>query len=133
MSRFGGFLKKNIVLILVIVYCIFFIKNMPLIIQSDSVTSVVCGTLYIFSIPLQIILSVAYAVFAFGKQNLLTPLVPMLIIYSVYKFSGFEISVTEIPAELILGILIIVLLMILIRFLIVALKKYISQKRMTRK
>ncbi len=133
MSRFGGFLKRNIVLILVIIYCIFFIENIPIITQSDSAISIVCGTLYMFSLPLQIILSIAYAVFAFAKQNPLTPLVPILIFYSVYKFLEFEINVTKIPTELILGILIIILLMILIRFLVVTLKKYISKKRMIRK
>ena len=87
---------------------------------KDSVFIFLCFSVFLISIPFQIILSVAYGVFAFRKENYYTPIVPFIILISLYKYLNYYISdLSGMPLSilfLIIGIVLaFVLLFILIR------------------
>ena len=53
---------------------------------KDSIFIFFCFSVFLISIPFQIILSVAYGVFAFREKNRYTPIVPGIIVLSLYNY-----------------------------------------------
>lgn len=87
---------------------------------EDSVFIFLCFSVFLISIPFQIVLSVAYGVLAFREKNRYTPIVPVIILLSLYNYLNYYFQdFSEIPLSFLLWIagiiLVLVLLFVLIR------------------
>jgi len=58
-------------------------------IDRDNIFQFAIFFVFFITVPIQVIASIVYAVFAYGKDNKFTPLVPVIVISSIYIFFDY--------------------------------------------
>lgn len=89
-------------------------------IDRDNIFQFAIFFVFFITVPIQVIATIVYAVFAYGKDNKFTPLVPVIVISTIYIFFDYYL-LGSMPLDLgliIAGfILIIVLVCVAVRII----------------
>ena len=127
MNKVMDFVKKQIVLLLAILFYVFLMLSHRYL-DLDHTIQLVIALLLHGSFPFLIFMSMVYGVVAFRKDNFLTPLVPAVVMYAIYKDAVYHVKGFAVESEDVVTILIIFIIAVFIR-LAVSLWKRKRDKR----